>query len=542
MLIFLVTNLGQKRQAAPENARHQGVCVQSAPRLLTPVLGSGFLWLLGLGGIGLAAVQLGGSLQPQQQQQELNPEEANQILEALINVPPLAIVVLDSQGRVLLWNPAAENIFGWQASEVVGLPPPFHSRNLQLEFQKSFTRSLQGEQISGVETCRHRNGMALNASFSMFPLYGSQAELNRVMLVMEDITERRLTEEELFKANEKLKVWIFEFSRRNRDLTMLNEMGDLLQTCNTEEEAYACLCQYFPRLFSRESGALFRYHQDKNLMVLVDRWGEYSPGVEKFSPEACWALRMGQEYLVQDPGSGLLCEHLAGLSQGYMCIPMIAHGETMGMLLLYKNFREDTPGEILSESKKRLAITAAKQTALSLANLKLRSSLQEQAIRDPLTGLFNRRYLEEILEREIFRVRRKGAPLSIIMLDLDLFKNINTAFGHDGGDALIQAVGEFLGHQIRREDIACRYGGEEFIVILPEATLETALARAEEMRQGVQDLQVMYQDQSMGPVTASLGVAAFPDHGVNGEELIRAADSALYRAKEEGRNRVVIPV
>jgi len=269
-------------------------------------------------------------------------------------------------------------------------------------------------------------------------------------------------------------------------------------------------------------------------------WGKIEPGALTFHPEECWALRMGQEHLVKDPVSGLVCGHLAGaVSTGSLCVPMNAHGENLGVFLLIKNPHETSADDPRSDSRQRLATTAARQIALSLANLKLKDSLMQQAIRDPLTGLFNRRYMEETMEREIFRVMRKEAPLGIIMLDVDSFKHHNDSWGHEAGDMLLQAVGSFLRSNIRREDIACRYGGDEFVLILPEAPLEVTCLRAEKLRQEVQRLQVNYRGQPLGSLTISLGVAAFPNHGDRVELVIKAADAALYRAKEEGRNRVV---
>jgi diguanylate cyclase (GGDEF)-like protein/PAS domain S-box-containing protein len=487
----------------------------------------------------LGTTRLNRSLN-QQRELEMDLEETNQSLEALIKAASLAIVALDAQGRVCLWNPAAENIFGWRASEVMGQLPPFLPENPSPEFQERYSRGLQGEPVTGDGECRHRNGIAMDFSFSMSPLFSSQGELTGVMAVLEDITERRQMEEELFKANEKLKVWLYEFGRRNRDISLLNAMGDLLQACHTLEEAYAGIGQYVPRMFPDLSGALFVFNKDKNVLEAVARWGKLKIGSEIFSLDECWALRRGQEHLVQDPGSGLVCGHMAGVSRGYLCIPMTAHGEILGLLLLLRSPQKISPEETLNDSAKRLASTAAKQIALSLANLHLRNSLLEQAIHDPLTGLFNRRYMEEMLHREISRVQRKDAPLGIIMLDIDYFKRLNDSFGHEGGDTLLQALGKFLRSNIRREDIACRFGGEEFILILPEASLEITRKRAEKLRQGVQDLQVAYRDQPLGPVTVSMGVAVFPDHGPQVEELIRAADAALYSAKEGGRNRVAV--
>jgi diguanylate cyclase (GGDEF)-like protein len=196
--------------------------------------------------------------------------------------------------------------------------------------------------------------------------------------------------------------------------------------------------------------------------------------------------------------------------------------------------------EYLTESKQQLAKTVAEQIALALANLKLKETLRIQSIRDPLTGLFNRRYMEESLEREARRVTRKQSTLGVIMFDIDHFKHYNDMFGHAAGDTFLRELGIFLKTSIRTEDIACRYGGEEFVLILPDASLEITRARAEKLREGIKHMNVRYLGQASGPITISLGVAILPEHGFTGEAVLLAADAALYRAKAEGRDKVII--
>jgi diguanylate cyclase (GGDEF)-like protein len=362
------------------------------------------------------------------------------------------------------------------------------------------------------------------------------------MAILEDITERVQTETALHQANEELKIWIFEYGQRNRDITLLNQMSDMLQACLTIDEAYAGLARFGKLLFPRESGALFIFNGDKNLLETAATWGKKLTSARQFAPEDCWALRQSQEYLVTESQGNPLCPHMGSeVPGGYLCVPLAAHGETLGLLLVQGTPAkgDDLVEDGLSESKQRLAVTAAKQMALALANLNLRHSLFLQAIHDPLTGLYNRRYMEDTLEREIYRVQRKDAPLGLVMLDLDHFKRFNDTFGHEAGDTLLREVSHYLKHHIRQGDIACRYGGEEFLLILPEASLETTRQRAEKLRQGVQRLEVEYLGRSLGTITVSVGVAVFPEHGSSMDEVIRAADAALYRAKQEGRNRVV---
>ena len=193
-----------------------------------------------------------------------------------------------------------------------------------------------------------------------------------------------------------------------------------------------------------------------------------------------------------------------------------------------------------AEPLQTLAVTVGDHISLALANIRLRETLRHQVVHDALTGLFNRRYLEETLEREIYRGRRKGASLGLIMLDLDHFKHFNDTYGHEAGDNLLRTLGKFLASRVRQEDVACRYGGEEFVLILPEASQEMVKQRAEDIRRGFAKLQVFHRGQVMESVTVSLGVAMFPDHGATGRDVLRAADDAMYRAKAQGRNRVVV--
>lgn len=189
-------------------------------------------------------------------------------------------------------------------------------------------------------------------------------------------------------------------------------------------------------------------------------------------------------------------------------------------------------------SKQELAIAVAEQVGLALANLKLRETLRMQSIRDPLSGLYNRRHMEEAMERELHRAARNEHPLGVIVLDLDHFKNYNDSFGHEAGDNLLREFSSLLLTEVRGQDIACRFGGEEFVLILPDAPLETALSCAERLREQVKRMNVRYRGRSLGSITLSLGVAVFPEHGTAADALLRAADEALFRAKQEGRDRV----
>ncbi len=183
----------------------------------------------------------------------------------------------------------------------------------------------------------------------------------------------------------------------------------------------------------------------------------------------------------------------------------------------------------------------AERVALAMTGIILRETLRTQSIRDPLTGLFNRRYLMETMMREFSRAMRRHHTVGVIMIDIDHFKVFNDTYGHDAGDVLLQSLSNYLLKSIRGEDLPCRYGGEEFILMLPEATLEDSIKRAEELRKGIAGIKVVHKGITLKDMTVSVGVAVYPEHGDTVEVILKSADLALYRAKQEGRNRIALP-
>jgi len=348
--------------------------------------------------------------------------------------------------------------------------------------------------------------------------------------------------EDLAHVNQELSDQVQELHRRSDEETLIRDMSDLLQTCLTSEEAFQVLRRATQRLFPTESGALCILNSSRSLLEPVASWGAFPPADGVFAPQDCWALRRGRIQFLEDSPSGLICRHLGpDPAPDSICAPLMAQGEALGLLYLRGQCGPSlTPDRRKSEARRLLAAAVADRIALALANLKLCESLRWQSIRDQLTGLFNRRYMEESFDRELRRAIRNGRALGVIMLDVDHFKNFNDTLGHASGDALLTALGDFLQSRTRREDIACRYGGEEFVLILPEADLAVTQQRAEELREEVKQLRVRHRGKALDKITLSLGVASYPEHGDTANELIRIADAALYRAKVEGRDRVVL--
>lgn len=322
-----------------------------------------------------------------------------------------------------------------------------------------------------------------------------------------------------------------KMEKRGGEIALLNEMNSALLSCADQLEANRIVRHYIRLLLPDTAGGLYLYRASRNMLELQATWGEPEGEIiESVLSDECWSLRRGATHLYRNDND-LECEHVDATSKAnYCCVPMMARGETLGML--------HTQCDASDTDQVHLLETVATQIASSMANLNLRAALHSQSIKDPLTGLFNRRYLEETMQRETLRAARSKGPLSVVMLDLDHFKTFNDNHGHQAGDLVLQLVGEALRHAIRGDDIACRYGGEEFTLILPGASLEHAVQRAEQVREAISQLPVRVGGRTLESLTASLGVATYPDHGDDWTHVIHAADAALYRAKRQGRNCV----
>jgi diguanylate cyclase (GGDEF)-like protein/PAS domain S-box-containing protein len=354
-----------------------------------------------------------------------------------------------------------------------------------------------------------------------------------------DITDRQKIEADFRKTHEDLLVLVTELEKVDRDMTLLNRMNGLLQTCTTKDEAYQVVGMMTSELFAGQDGFLAVFHASDLNLQRVAHWGDEALAEPTFSMDDCWALRRGQPHNVPDPKTGLLCRHfIHPPGSAYLCVPLTVQGETLGLLCLTCVAVKNGEHQVREQ---QMALMVGEAIKLSLSNLKLREKLSEQATRDSLTGLFNRRHLEDVLSRELHRARRGKSPLCIVMLDLDHFKNFNDTFGHQAGDLLLRELGQLLRDKVRQSDIACRYGGEEFVIVMPDSSLADTCQRVEEIRALVKKLEIRYGEQRLGTVTISAGIAGTREHGgVTMREFLHAADTALYAAKEAGRDRVVV--
>lgn len=330
-----------------------------------------------------------------------------------------------------------------------------------------------------------------------------------------------------------LRARIAELEDLARESMLSEELSDLLQASRTIEEVCGVVELVIPQSFPGYSGALYIYDEQDQQAEKKVSWGRYPPHQCVLDVNMALLQTHHEPQQIKRRLSQHYQQQLNTTAGHHICVPMLSQNELVGVLYLHCD------KEQVDNTQKQLAITLAEYIGLAISNLSLREKLRDQAIRDPLTNVFNRRYMEETLELELARARRSGNTLGIMMIDLDHFKKINDTLGHSTGDAVLRALGDFLRRHVRSGDIVCRYGGEEFVMIIPSITLTTLLNRAEEIRQGVKTIDMVQRNLGISGLSLSIGIAVFPTHGTHRHMLLSSADAALYNAKDIGRDCVV---
>jgi len=475
------------------------------------------------------------------------------MLELILSSVGDGVAICNQDGRSLYFNTAARAILGLAPGDAAA---DIRTHGASLYYLHEFTpvpedelplvRALRGEDTLDVELFARGPGLPDGALICVNarPIRGRDGHVVGGIAILGDVGARKRAEEELRTANAKLGEWVGELERRAQVTLLMNEMAELLQSCRTMDEFSVVVSRFAERIFEREQGAVFVVSSSRSALEVVTQWGGVQVPERVFPPHGCWALRRGRIHRSGGANLGPQCEHSssAAASGEYTCVPMMGQGEALGILHIGRT----APGKagaselsaLVEESRLRTTIAVAEHVALALANLKLRETLRMQAIRDPLTGLFNRRHMEESLERELVRAERSHTSVAAIMIDIDHFKRFNDTFGHAAADFALRNTSELIRASIRADDIACRYGGEELVVILPDTSLSEGIDRAEVLRGAISGQQLRFNGVGLGAITASFGVAASPVHGSTSDSLLRNADEALYEAKRRGRNQV----
>ncbi|MEG5827100.1 diguanylate cyclase [Enterobacter bugandensis] len=313
---------------------------------------------------------------------------------------------------------------------------------------------------------------------------------------------------------------------------LLARMTQRLQGCENFDDVINVAELFAPNIAPGIAGRLYVFDRDPWQMRCVAQWLSPADDEATFHPDACWAVRRGQSHPPVNGEPDVACYHLPeSQAESALCVPLIAQGEAIGLLSFQNITPENAPARAYLE-------LMAEALGLALANQRLRDALLEKALFDPLTGLRNRHHLEDTLHTQMTQAMRNGEPLSCMMIDIDHFKSINDRFGHEAGDQVIKNVATIVQRAAHDGGLAFRYGGEEFLVLLPGAGEAEAHACAQKIYNGVHALSLRYGLTEIGPVDVSIGIASYPEHAQS-DNLLRAADVALYRAKELGRSRIV---
>ncbi len=352
-----------------------------------------------------------------------------------------------------------------------------------------------------------------------------------------EVVKREYAQQELHESNERLNRYLRELERHNEDVTRLNLLSDQLHCCDTHDELLEVLDRSCSELFGSEGGALLEWRDDQ-LCMIGSPWGVGAGQRWQFTSETLLALRRGRLFPAFIEEQGLVSAEVSQGNWQLLCAPLQSRGSGIGVLVQLRSQPYWTNDSIADDRLEQVLRAMADHTALALNNLSLREQLREQSLSDPLTGLYNRRYLYQQMDRLAAMWERNGQPFALILIDVDYFKSFNDRFGHDVGDEVLVCLAEILRQQVRRSDVACRMGGEEFVVLMAGAQELQAIERAEAIRQAVAAMRV--EGAAGTRVTVSAGVALYPEHGDDAFTLLRAADRAMYDSKRQGRDRITL--
>jgi len=356
--------------------------------------------------------------------------------------------------------------------------------------------------------------------------------------LLRDALHRRRYEEQLSEANEKLGGTIRALERQARESDLLTAARDELQLCMNADQAQHSAARYLAQLLPGTSGGICLINESRQMVEVEATWNSATSLQDGFPPDACCGLRSGRMRWRRPSQSEVHCKHFTGSApENYICLPLVAHGETLGMVYVECG---SAGIAAMVDANLRALQQMVELASIRIAGLNLSTILEHQSIRDSLTNVFNRRFMEIALDRELRRAIRHRKPLSVLMLDIDRFKELNDTYGHEAGDVVLREVAALMRHAVRSEDTICRYGGEEFVVILPELGIDDALSRAESIRHLVSELRLYHRGEALREITISIGISVHPQNGESADQLLGLADRALYEAKHLGRNRVVL--
>ncbi|MDJ0639920.1 MAG: diguanylate cyclase [Paracoccaceae bacterium] len=448
-----------------------------------------------------------------------------------------SIVVTDTNGLFLWANEAFTRLSGYTIDEMVGKKPGSVLQGTATCKQtvNAVSNALQHRRPIEIDILNYaKTGQPYWVEMHITPIFDETGRQTHFTAVQRDISRRKEIEAETFEVIQREKM-------ADAERKLFAMVSEWLYSTKSMDELFMVVRKSMETMFPESEGSLYVYSNSRDTLDLATSWAMENPP-KRIPPDDCWALRRGRGYSYGTKAIEFTCAHIDDEETPYFCLPIVAHGETIGMLHLAFMLPGDGARDQMLDFVKRRWSTAnlcAEQISLAIANVRLRQELLDQSVRDPLTNLWNRRWMVDAIRREINVAREHEAPLAVLSLDVDHFKKFNDAYGHDAGDLVLREVSREMSNTISVRGEACRAGGEEFAIICPALDADTAAALAEKVRAAVERLEVVYDDHRLPAVTASIGVAVYPNDGGSVTELLKSADIALYKAKDSGRNCVV---
>lgn len=449
-----------------------------------------------------------------------------------------SLVVTSPDFTIRIANQSTCDLLGYNAEELTGKPIDilFCEKDTSpapwFDFiEKDLLRKTEKTYLS-------KDGRKIPVLFSCNAIRGNNGNIAGIVCVALDITERKRIEADLKKA-------VSQKDENIKDMGYLMYFSTLMNEEVREDKLIHHMVKALQEHFQPELLAVLTIDKTKNVFDTT-HMSPPMPLNKLIKPEViadpslCQVIRTGREIIVGNIDKDIPCECITHKIEGggYACLPLITGGAIAGMVLIGKRDK----GYWYNEEIRKLLLVYVGLTASALQRVRLIDITRRAAITDSLTGAYNRRFFDEMLKKQIALAKRRNEPLGLILADLDHFKNINDTYGHIAGDQALQQIASIMKNSIRSSDILSRYGGEEFVIIMPSIDISNAIKKAEGLRRHIESFQFQIGSAGQPPqITISIGVSSFPDHGTEYETLIAAADLALYKAKKGGRNRVETP-
>jgi diguanylate cyclase (GGDEF)-like protein/PAS domain S-box-containing protein len=453
-------------------------------------------------------------------------------------------VVICGPDRFTLWvNPAFTAQTGYVAADLLGRDPDevLHGPDTCRDTARDIKAACIQRQPLRTEVLNYtRDGRPIWVDLTITPIFDAAGQHTHFISTMRDITARKALEQQ----NDEMR---HAEDLRQAERQLLALTSEWLYSARAQDELLMVVKRAMHTLIPEADGAVYIYGADRKTLDLATSWGTNPSFAASLLPDQCWALRRGRAYHYGLKPIEFACDHVDRPGTPYFCLPIIAHGETIGLMhIAFDGFEDGGMMRHMREQVLRnrwdISLICAEQISLAIANVRLRQELHDRSVRDPLTGLWNRRWFNDRAPRDVLQADRDNAPLSLIMLDIDHFKGFNDTFGHDAGDQVLRVFAEILRDTLPAGLHPCRFGGEEFVILCPGLGASDAALQADTIRAAIAGRILRHGDTDLPRITVSAGVAAFPDHGGRIDDVMKAADLALYQAKDAGRDCTCVAI